>query len=430
MLWLLLSSAHAFCGSYVGPIGDVPANGSSRVVVAYDGVDTTVTMTADAKSVPREFGMLVPVPAGTTEDDVTVITDLTDLEELDIYTAPRLVAYDCYSLHGNPGGSSSSLSGGCNEEVSAGCSAAFDEGLQMALEEGLDFLEANVPGVDQLAFFTEGDLSLSVLDADTASSLQQWLDLNGYGTVDGAEELLTNYIEQDVHFLAVKATMPIVGRDAWLDPIQVVYPGEKLQGLPLRLGSLNASGDQEVTMWVIGQAKDGAAAITTFDEVVQESECMPAPGVDVVDTLEAAFDEAVGSKKGAWVTEYSWPMIQHCDPCAAGYEYPGPWVSNLGGPGASDAHVTRMRMRFDPLRLDQDLHWQYTRDDTARQLRYIEHADELEGDFPICLEGWADPPAGTCEDERTESSTSSARLPGASLLLLPLLGWAARRKRR
>lgn len=428
MLSLFLASAHAFCGSYVGPVGDVPANGSSRIVVAYDGTDTTVTMTADAKQVPQEFGMLVPVPAGTTEDDVKVLTDLSDLEELDIYTAPRLVAYSCDTLYGWGGDSASSASGGCGDAVASGCGAAFDEGVAIALEEGLDILEAQVPGIDQLGFFTEGDLTFHILDADSGSALQTWLDLNGFGTVAGSDELLDNYIEQDVQFLAVEATMPIVGRDAWLDPIQVVYHDEKVQMLPLRLGSMNAAGDQEVTVWTIGLDSDGAAQITTFDEVTQESECMPAPGVDVVDTLEATFDEAVGGRDGAWVTEYSWPTGVKCDPCPEDYAEPGAWVQSLGGPSGG-AHLTRMRMRFDPFQLDEDLHWQYTRDSSTRQLRYVQHADELEAEFPICLEGFADPPAATCDDA-TEASATTARLPGASLLLLPLFGWLTRRERR
>ncbi len=427
MLWLLLAQAHAFCGSYVGPVGDVPANGSSRIIVAYDGEDTTVTLTADAQQVPRQFGLLVPVPAGTTEEDVKVLTDLSDLDDLDLYTAPRLVAYTCDSLHG--WGETRSVSGGCGDAVASGCGAAFDEGIELAGQMAMDALEAQVPGIDQLGFFTEGDLAVHILDADSGSALQTWLDLNGFGTVEGSDELLDNYIDQDVHFLAVEATMPIVGRDAWLDPIQVTYPGEKVQMLPLRLGSMNASGDQEVTLFTLVPDSDGAAQITTFDEVTQESECMPAPGVDVVDTLGAAFDEAIGNKAGGWVTEYSWPSQVKCDPCPEDYVEPGAWVQSLGGPSAG-THITRMRMRFDPFRLDEELQWQYTKDSSTRQLRYIEHADELEGDLPICLEGWADPPAGTCDDARAEATTTSARLPGGTLLLFPLLGWLARRERR
>ena len=206
--------------------------------------------------------------------------------------------------------------------------------------------------------------------------------------------------------------------------MQVVYEGQKVQSLPLRLGALHGEDEQEVTLWVLSDPADGAAAIGTYAEVVQEDDCMPAPGVDVPDVLEATFDEAVGDSDGAWVTEYSWPLASSCDPCPYDFADPSFAVDDLGGV-SNESHVTRMRMRFVPELLDQDLFWQFTRQQPMDQLRYVQYDASLEGDFPICLEGWVEDPAGTCDIERQQSG---AGLPAGLLLLLPVLGVGLRRR--
>jgi hypothetical protein len=419
MVSFLVASAYAFCGAYVGPAGDIPDNRSSRVVVAWDGTDTTVTMTADARDVPSDFAMLVPVPRGTTEEDVRVLSDPTALDVLDGYSAPRFVAYTCDTLHA---GTASGV-GGCGGQAPAACNRSLEENLVAAVEQGFDDAGVDVPGVEHLGSLLDGDLTADLLDAATGEALQEWLDGNGYGMAPGADALLDNYIDQGVHFLAIEVTPSRRGDDIWVSPVQVVYEGVKVQQLPLRLGAVHGEDVQEVTLWVLSDPEDGAAAIGTYEEVIQEDDCMPAPGVDVAEVLEATFDEAVAEHEGAWVTEYSWPLANSCDPCPYDFADPSTAVEELGGvPFVS--HVTRMRMRFTPELLDQDLFWQFTRQTPMEQLRYVQHDGGLEGDFPICLEGWVEDPEGICDG----AEASRASLPAGLVWLLPLLGVGLRRR--
>jgi hypothetical protein len=56
--------AQAFCGAYVGSVDEGPlSNHSSKVVVARDGLQTTLTLANDIEGSASDFAMLIPVPS-------------------------------------------------------------------------------------------------------------------------------------------------------------------------------------------------------------------------------------------------------------------------------------------------------------------------------------------------------------------------------
>jgi len=415
MLWLTLTFAHAFCGNYVGPVDSTPENGASRIVMAHQGDRTIVTMTSNALDAPIAFGMLMPVPADLTVDAIEARDDLDAAWVLlDEYTAPRIVSYTCDSLRASNdfigGGSSSGCNGGCvYQETALSAGQSYGEAL----------LEAQV---EVLGVSTSGVYELTLLDAVEASGLQAWLGANGFGTVPGADALLQQYIDEGVNFLAARVVLPGSTDEAWLQPLRITYPS-RTESLPLRLGALNATGDQELTVWVIDDADAGEAQVLSFSEIEVEAECMPAAGEEVPDTLDEAIEDARGGDDGVALVEYSWPTLQKCDPCPIGpASDPATFLGDFGRTD-DDAHITRLRVRYDALSLTEDLHLASTGVRTQRQIRYIEHLDELEETFPICGEGYASDPAGTCADDGDDK----ASLPWGALLLLPLLGWRLRR---
>jgi len=420
--WLAVSVAWSFCGTYVGPADETPINNESRLVVVQNPDGTVLTMTSDATEAPDSFGLLMPVPSDVTEDDIEVVSDISALEELDNFTAPRVVSYTCESAGGDFGA-----------QVAEGCAQSGEGCLEeAAMELANGALPEIVKGVDVLSLSTKGIYQVAILRADDAGALQNWLDVFGFQTAPGTDALIDNYIDQGVNFMAGRITrFDGPQKDPWLQPIRIRYD-ERTFSLPLRLGANNANGDQDVLLWVVGSSSEGEAQVTSFPEVQQESDCMIPPDSDSTATIRKAFREARGQDDGVAVVEYSWDLSTSCDPCTADNDSPTSFLTELGSTqvdahsGAIDAYVTRLRMRFDPFKLDTDLHFSFTNSRDQRQLVYIEHRDELEATFPICFEGFPDNPAGTCDEEVTGET---AKLPWWSLGLVPLFGWGLRRRR-
>ena len=62
--------AEAFCGFYVGKADSSLFNEASAVIMARDGMRTTLTMQNDYRGEPTEFALVVPVPVVLKQGDV------------------------------------------------------------------------------------------------------------------------------------------------------------------------------------------------------------------------------------------------------------------------------------------------------------------------------------------------------------------------
>ena len=93
-LLALTSAAHAFCGTYVGPLGSTVTNKSSQVIVAHNDGETVLTLAPDFSGNTTTFAMVIPVPEVLDEDDVS-LQDWELFEAMDGFSAPRLVEYTC-----------------------------------------------------------------------------------------------------------------------------------------------------------------------------------------------------------------------------------------------------------------------------------------------------------------------------------------------
>lgn len=412
-LWLLGTLAHAFCGTYVGPADGTPDNSSSRLVLVHDGDRSVLTMTSDALDASGSFGLLMPVPGDLDEGDIEVLSDTTALEELDAFTAPRLVRYSCDSAGGDLGA-----------QVAEGCTASAEGCAQQSLTDLAEQALGEFAGVEVKSWLTKGLYQMAIVRADDAGALMGWLDAFGFEMNPEVAPLVDAYLGQGVDFMVARVT-EAEGDDPWLDPIRITYP-DKTWTLPLQLGATNARGDQEVLLWVINDGAEGEAQVLSFPEAVQESDCMLPPDRASDEVVEQAFTEARGDQDGVAVVEYSWDLSVKCDPCGTSSGDPTTFLGDLGRSDPSTgAYVTRIRMRFDPDALKQDLHVGPTNAIAQTQLVYIEHRDELEDTFPLCFTGFPAEPAGTCDD----GGTQTAALPWWTLLGLPLAGWGLRRRR-
>ena len=84
--------ASAFCGFYVAKADAKLFNKSSKVVMARNGGETSITMASDYEGKPNEFALVVPVPTFIEKSQIGVV-DTKTIDHLDAYTAPRLVQY-------------------------------------------------------------------------------------------------------------------------------------------------------------------------------------------------------------------------------------------------------------------------------------------------------------------------------------------------
>ena len=257
-------------------------------------------MASDYEGEPKEFAVVVPVPTFIRKDQISVV-DTKTIDHLDAYTAPRLVKY----YDRDP----------CEPEIDYKLAAApmpttarSDRGLEAAA----------YAGVKVEAQYDVAEYDVSILSAEQSDGLIRWLTDNGYKIPAGAEPVIGSYIKQKMHFFVAKVNvkrMQQLGR-TYLQPLQVRYETAKFM-LPLRLGTVNANGPQDLIVYAL--TKGGRVETTNYRTVKVPSDVEVPLFVkdDFANFYKATFDRAVAHEnmQGVFV-EYAWDMAW-CDPCAA-----------------------------------------------------------------------------------------------------------------
>jgi hypothetical protein len=168
-----------------------------------------------------------------------------------------------------------------------------------------------------------------------------------------------------------------------LRPLQVAFESPKFM-LPIRLGTVNAEGPQE--LFVFALTRTGRVETTNYRTVKLPSEVEIPVFVkeEFGDFYRAMFDRAVGRERmRAVFLEYAWDMAW-CDPCAADplsadalRELGVFWVGDRSqdpraeGPVAQNVYVTRLHLRSDGEHFPDDLFFQETGNRENFQGRYI-----------------------------------------------------------
>jgi hypothetical protein len=202
--------------------------------------------------------------------------------------------------------------------------------------------------------------------------------------------VIGSYIKQKMHFFVAKVDIKRFGAmgRAYLKPLQVRYQTSKFM-LPLRLGTVNANGPQDLTIYALTQ--QGRVEATNYRTVKVPSNVHVPLFVahDFPNVYKALFDRAVARQDmhGVFV-EYAWDM-GWCDPCAA-QPLSKPELSELGanwvpGDGSNvvanrrpssnppSAFVTRLHVRYDAQSFPEDLNFIETSDRENFQARYVLH---------------------------------------------------------
>jgi hypothetical protein len=357
--------AAAFCGFYVAKADSKLFNKSSKVVLTRDGQTTAITMASDYAGEPKEFAVVIPVPTFIERKQIGVV-DMKTVEHLDAFTAPRLVEYHdadpCIQYYAMIAGLPSSA---IRRQATA--DAVVYKGVTV---------EAN---------YDVGEYDVSILSATESDGLVHWLGDNGYRIPAGAEPVLASYIKQKMRFFVAKVNlerMVLLG-NGYLRPLQVRYETGKFM-LPLRLGTVNADGPQDLLIYTL--TRHGRVETTNYRTVKLPSNIDVPLFVkqDFGAFYKAMFERAVARESmRAVFIEYAWDM-GWCDPCAAdpltneelvalgarwiGSELPTPFRGNSGS-----VYVTRLHVRYDATSFPEDLALMETADRSNFQGRYVLH---------------------------------------------------------
>jgi hypothetical protein len=362
--------AAAFCGFYVAKADSKLFNKSSKVVLSRDGNKTAITMASDYEGEPKEFAVVIPVPTFIERKQIGVV-EMKTVDHLDAFTAPRLVEYH----DEDP----------CRPLPRVMSMAALPTAAAGAMRKDIYDRISN-HGVTVEASYDVGEYDVLILSAKESDELVTWLTENGYRIPKGAEGVLGSYVRQNMRFFVAKVNldrMEIMG-NKFLRPLQVRYETAKFM-LPLRLGTVNANGPQDLIIYAL--SKNGRVETTNYRTVkLPTGMDVPLYVKDDFGTFyRAMFDRAVQKEDmRAVFTEYAWDM-GWCDPCASEplsnkelVELGARWIGSDDdgrfagrfGQGAN-AYVTRLHVRYDAAHFPEDLALMETHDRETFQGRYV-----------------------------------------------------------
>lgn len=363
------SIANAFCGFYVARADTNLFNRASQVVIVRDEDRTVLTMTNDFQGEVEDFAVVIPVPTFIEREQIN-IADKALVDHLDAYTAPRLVEYH----DPDPCVRYDVLRERAND------AAALPSAMAELRKSGL------AAGVTIEASYTVGEYDILILSAGESKGLIRWLNKNGYRIPKGADKVVGSYLKQDMRFFVARVNLEEQAKSgySYLRPLQVAYESNKFM-LPIRLGTLNASGQQELYVYTL--TRTGRVETTNYRTVKLPSNTEVPEFVqgEFGDFYRAMFArQAEAANNRAVFLEYAWDMAW-CDPCAADPlsrdELRKLGVFWLGGDGpqrgrvapspAQDVFVTRLHVRYDQQHFPEDLMFQETGDRTNFQGRYV-----------------------------------------------------------
>ena len=364
---VITATAQAFCGFYVARADTSLFNKASQVVLVRDDNRTVITMANDFEGDVKDFAVVIPVPTRIEREQINV-GDRAIVEHLEAYTAPRLVEYHdpdpCMRY----------------EHLKSAQDSAIPQSTVAERERNA----ARSLGVTIEASYTVGEYNILILSARDSGGLIRWLTENDYKLPKGAEKVVDSYLKQDMRFFVAKVNLAEQSKLGYqfLRPLQVAYESNKFM-LPIRLGTLNAKGKQE--LYVYALTRTGRVETTNYRTVKLPSDTEVPEFVqnEFAEFYRAMFEQQVEKEnERAVFLEYAWDM-GWCDPCAA-----DPLTSDelrklgvfwVGGsaerskisPQAQNVFVTRLHVRYDSKHFPEDLVFQETGDRQNYQGRYV-----------------------------------------------------------
>ena len=290
------------------------------------------------------------------------------IDHLDGYTAPRLVEYH----DGDP----------CSPAVMS--MVRRGAAPTSAPSGGLAQVASRHQGVTVEANYDVGEYDVSILSAQESDGLVNFLNDNGYRIPSGADAVLGSYIKQKMRFFIAKVNLDRMAKlgNGYLRPLQVRYETPKFM-LPIRLGTVNANGPQDLIIYAL--SRNGRVETANYRTVKLPSDVnVPLFVKDDFPTFyKSMFDKAAARENmRAVFVEYAWDMAW-CDPCATEplsnkelVALGARWIAGdddkpFRSVQGANAYVTRLHVRYDAQSFPEDLVLTETRDRSNFQGRYV-----------------------------------------------------------
>lgn len=265
---------------------------AAAVFIVRDGLKTVLTVETAYKGPRVPLSMVFPVPTSIEREQVRTVPGSL-FRNLDRRTAPRVqhLFPPCPQRRRRMRATASlnSLGGG----GSGGGSVSVD------VEE---------PPVEVVDEWELDEYDIAVLDASQSVGLMTFLAERGLELPAEAEPLLRGYIEGGQRF--VFATVDpsrahLIGDETMvLSPLQLEFESTDLQ-VPVRLGTLNSPGEQEVLIYVL--SRDGRYEVANRPDAVAPTDVRlnASAAGSMAELYSTLMDEQFRQTPGAVVTEFS-----------------------------------------------------------------------------------------------------------------------------
>ncbi len=379
LLSLPFAKLQSFSGFYVAKNNTKLFNKASQVVFVRKENKTVLTMASDYQGDLKEFAIVIPVPTLITKEQIHIV-DKALLDHLDLYTSPRFVEY----FDSNP----------CQKiEPSAKKGTLMKPKTQN--NNGRSAARAQSLGVKIEAPSTVGEYDILILSAKESSGLETWLKEHGYKIPEGISRILESYLRQNMKFLVAKVNLKEQSKlgFSFLRPLQIAYESSQFM-LPLRLGTVNASGSQELFIYALS-SKGRVESANYRSLKIPTGMDLPLYIKDEFKKFyHSMFSEQI-KKEGikTLFTEYASDRAG-CDSCAANFLSKEElknlgvfWLDEMNHPQGGGAvrlnmrsvmpssnlntFITRLHVRYDREHFLEDLVFRETADRTDFQGRYV-----------------------------------------------------------
>jgi hypothetical protein len=231
------------------------------------------------------------------------------------------------------------------------------------------------------AAYAVGEYDIEILSAEQSDGLAAWLRARGYRLPDRAEDVLAPYIAAGMRFFLARVDLeePSKLGYSYLQSLQVAFESDDLM-LPIRLGTLNGTGPQELTVYVLTRAGRVEAANYPTRRAPSEVE-LPLYLEQEFGAFYDAMSEAQAAAGPAVFLEYASDLAA-CDPCGGAplsraelralgvFWTPEAERSGPGAAAAPDVFLTRLHLRYDAAHFPDDLRFRETADRGHFQARY------------------------------------------------------------
>ncbi|MGE0789031.1 MAG: DUF2330 domain-containing protein [Sandaracinaceae bacterium] len=269
-------------------LADDIKNPATAVFLLRDGTHTVLTIEPAYEGPITELSMIVPLPTPIAREDVRTISG-HHFRRVDRATAPRLRhTWDaCPAWWGQPMRRAGRYGAGAAGIMSGDDLGGDDLGVE--IEESWDVDEYDV----------------SLLSAAESSGLLTFLRQRGLELPDRAAPILRSYIETGHRFALIEADpsrAQRIGDRMVLSPIQLFYDSEELR-VPVRLGTLNSPGEQELLLYVL--SRDGRFEVANREALVAPTDVLVRDDYEggFPALYEAVLDRLYDEHPGATVTE-------------------------------------------------------------------------------------------------------------------------------